>query len=70
MEDLTIKGAIMDSIFSIYGVYNVLGYEEGDQRGYLTFTCGKGTFVGVLARYSEEVWFYKLEQRRKVIDND
>lgn len=63
------EGFIRNTIFSTYGVYNVLGYEEGDQRGYLTFTCGKGTYVAVLAKYSEEVWFYKLEQRRS-IDND
>lgn len=70
MEEMDIKAKLVDTVFASYGVYNVLGFEMGHQRGYLTFTCGKGTFVGVLAKGSEEVWFYKLEERRKVIDND
>lgn len=62
------KFELLDITRQQYGLINVLGYEESEQRGYLTFTCGQGTYVGVLAKHSEEAWFYKYEKRSKFYD--
>lgn len=61
---------ITESIFQNYGMYNILGKEESEQRLYVTFTCGQGTFVAVLAKLSSEVWFYKFEKRSVLSANE
>ena len=64
------KYDIEKAIFQNYGLFTEMGYEESEQRGYYTFTCGSGTFVAVMAKnnVSDDVWFYKLEKRWKFYD--
>lgn len=64
------EGILRNAIFEGYGLCSVLGYEESDQRGYLTFSSNQGTYVAVLAKYSNEIWYYKFEKRMKINDED
>ena len=57
------EGIMKNAIFERYGMYTVLGYEESDKRGYLTFNCNQGTYMAVMAKHNEDVWFYKYERR-------
>lgn len=63
------KKDIHDYVFQNYGLFNEMGYEESEQRGYLTFTAYNGTYVAVMAKHSTEVWVYKLEKRGEIIND-
>ena len=65
------KGYILDNIFQNFGMYNEMGFEESDQRYYLTFSCGSGIFVAVMVKkgVSNEIAYYKFDKRSLINEN-
>lgn len=64
------RGYIQDAIFSKYGIYTVLNYEESDRRAYMEFSANYTIYIAIMLKDGTQVRFFKLDKAVNLEDED